>query len=256
MKIAYGMVRYLTGMIFITGFVLPLTLGFASVFTVLCAVMGIGLIVLPALIRGVQRVFPRRHERILKVTALFLAAFLLLFSVEGILILSASGDRKSPEKDATVIVLGATVLGTVPSLELSGRIQKAADYLQSHPDAVCIATGGVGSTASISEADCIRRELVERHLISSDRIFKEESSTSTMENLENAVALLESRNLSKSVVLVTGEYHMFRAKLLAGRIGLTPFSGASSTDLRIFLHSYLRELFAIPKSVLFDIVSH
>lgn len=64
--------------------------------------------------------------------------------------------------------------------------------------------------------------LLERGL-EQERILKEESSTSTLENLQNAKAILETEaGLSPGqyrVVVVSTDFHIYRALKVAGRAG-------------------------------------
>jgi len=288
-KYFWGSIRLIVGTIFLMGFIFPLTLRFSSLYTVLCGVIGVGTVLFPLLTGFIQKKLKRASlwifrgllaifvsftllfsvEGVLMILAVsentapppmwifrglfaIFVSFTLLFSVEGVLMILAVSENTAPPPNATVVVLGASVLGETPSLELAGRIKTAAKVLKENPDMRCVATGGLGDTASITEAACIKKELVQRYSIEPERIFLEEASTNTFENLKNAKDILEDKGFSNEIIIVTGEYHMFRAKFLSERVGLHSYATASSTDYRIFLHSYLRELLAIPKSVLTD----
>ena len=73
-----------------------------------------------------------------------------------------SAVENTPPDSATVIVLGCLVSPNgEPSLSLENRIQKAAEYLQAHPAAMCIVSGGQGSVEPVSEASVMARELEE-----------------------------------------------------------------------------------------------
>ena len=85
-----------------------------------------------------------------------------------------SAVENTPPNSATVIVLGCLVSPNgEPSLSLENRIQKAAEYLQAHPEAVCIVSGGQGSLEPVSEASVMARELEELG-IDSGRILQED----------------------------------------------------------------------------------
>ena len=59
-----------------------------------------------------------------------------------------------------MVVLGCLVSPSgAPSRSLQSRIDKAAEYLQEHPEAVCIVSGGQGSVEPESEAAVMAREL-------------------------------------------------------------------------------------------------
>ncbi len=201
---------------------------------------------------------------------LFMAVFL---TVEAVVF---SAGRKAPSEDGEyVIILGAQVRGEVPTLVLSARIRAAAEYLNEHPGAVAVASGGKGSGENISEAEAIRRGLV-RLGISEERILLEDRSTSTAENLRYSAEVIQQyergmsgwdavnaaageegevgsgqnsgpvRFVSKNVVLVTNDFHVFRAVKLAKNQGYTNVSGLGATDFfAVTIQYYVREFFAI-----------
>ena len=74
-------------------------------------------------------------------------------AVEIPIIKNARGDRDCDKK--YVVVLGAAVHGDVPSLALTHRLEGAYEYLNTHPDAVAILSGGKGKGENISEAECM-----------------------------------------------------------------------------------------------------
>ena len=82
-----------------------------------------------------------------------------------------------------VTVLGAAVYGETPSISLRHRSDRAAEHLHDNPQAVAVVSGGQGEGESISEAECMRRYLVNKGGVAEDRILLEDQSTSTLENL-------------------------------------------------------------------------
>ena len=173
---------------------------------------------------------------------IFMAVFL---SVEAVVF---SAGRKAPAEDGVyVIVLGAQVRGETPTLVLGARIRAAAEYLNSHPQAIAVASGGKGSGENISEAEAIRRGLV-RLGVSEERIILEDKSTSTAENLRFSAELIQK---NKNVVLVTNDFHVFRAVRLAKNLGYTNVSGLGATEFfAVTIQYYVREFFAIGLEIL------
>ena len=96
---------------------------------------------------------------------------------------------KTNEGAETVIVLGCKVNGSTPSKYLNDRCKKAAEYLKKNPDAVAILSGGQGSDEDISEAQCMENVLVKLG-IEQSRLYKEDRSTSTSENIVDFQRLL------------------------------------------------------------------
>lgn len=254
-KLVGAVVRCLTGALFLMGFIFPLTLQFATIFSISCAGIGLAIIFFPVWFSRLKKLRKGKTKPLYWAGVVCSVLFLFLFLTESLFMVMATVEKNPREEDpAVVVVLGASVLGYTPSLDLQSRIKAAGSLLQSNPDAVCIATGGLGDRAKMTESACIKRDLMQIYGIESHRIFTEETSTNTMENLQNAKSILEEKGLGDQITIVTGEYHMFRAKFLAKRVGLVPRAHASKTDIRIFLPSYIRELLAIPKSVVVDTV--
>lgn len=129
-----------------------------------------------------------------------------------------------------LIVLGAGVDGDTPSPILQDRINAAYEYLTKHPDTVCIATGGKGDDENLSEAQCIYDHLT-RMGIDGSRIWKEDQATSTVENFRYSVQLLQEKTggIPESVGVLSNEFHLFRASLMAQDNGLDPIYIAAPT---------------------------
>lgn len=154
-----------------------------------------------------------------------------------------------------VIVLGAGVNGTTPSLALQTRISAAADYLAQHPEALAVLSGGQGPGEDITEAEAMLRGLKSRG-IDEERLLLEDRSTSTAENFAFSKSLLEQGGLdtdSAVIAVVSNDFHLYRARLLAGREGLKTFGVPAELPwFWLSANYYVREYFALVKSVIFD----
>jgi len=191
--------------------------------------------------------FPLKKSWMIVLHVLILAA-LLIFSFVEFFVVSHSFE-KAPSRLDTVIVLGAKVNGTSPSGALRERIETAAEYLKENPDTLCIASGGQGEDEGISEAECIRRGLVERG-IDPNRILLEEESENTAANLNNSFRLLPEGTVS--VGILTNDFHVFRAISMA-RFQSTAyeFSGISArSSVYGYVHYAMREFFSIGVAIL------
>ena len=113
---------------------------------------------------------------------------LLAMLVTGSMIMFRGFGSKDPF--TYMIVLGTKVEGTEPSPMLNDRIKAAARYMEENPHVIAIATGYQAEGAEISEAQCIFNGLTERG-ISPDRIRMDDRATSTRENFQYALELLE-----------------------------------------------------------------
>ena len=184
--------------------------------------------------------------------ALLCAGAVAFACVEGLLLSHGGADNDAIPAEAA-IVLGAGVNGETPSLILHSRIERAADYLKRHPDTVAILSGGQGDGERISEAECMRRELVRRG-VPEERLLLEDRSTSTAENFAYSKELLEELGLSETTVaVITSDFHCFRAHLIAQRAGLSVIDiPAESPYALLNANYYVREAFALGKTLIFD----
>ncbi len=173
-----------------------------------------------------------------------LGCCLVFFIVMGIVI--ASRAVKKPQQEGTLVILGCRVRGNVPSLMLRSRIDAAADYLKAHPEAKAVCTGGQGSGEELSEGACIRRELIALG-IAEDRLYLEDKSTSTSENLKFAKEIIDREGLNPHLIIVSNEFHLYRALHMAGRLGLSAESVAAATRLYLLPTYFVRESLAIVK---------
>ena len=202
------------------------------VFAVLCALS--------------EQKWAKRCKRILLV--LLAAGFALFAAMEALVLRDNRTD--AADKDVTcVIILGAGVNGTEPSLMLTSRLRAALDFVADRPDVPIICSGGQGAGEDITEAECMARWLME-HGIAEERIWKEEQSTSTAENFDFSTQLMVERGIDPTgnFAFVTNDYHVARAKRIAG----VPWAyGVAATLPRnpyydtLQINYYIREAFAM-----------
>ena len=124
-----------------------------------------------------------------------------------------------------LIVLGARVDPDGPSPALNRRLNAVMACIDDHPDAIIIASGGQGSDEPLSEARCIRDELIKRG-VDERRIVMEDRSTATIENIKYSMALMDSPDAE--VGIITNNYHVYRATRLARKAGLTHAHGIAA----------------------------
>lgn len=159
---------------------------------------------------------------------------------------NALGGRAETPKDATVVVLGSKVNGTTPSADLWARINAAGAYLKTNPQAKCVVSGGQGAGETVTEASAMKKSLVNQG-IDDSRIFIEDQSKTTAENLKNSLVVIEQNGLSRDLAIVTDEYHEFRAGKIAESLGIKSYAVCAQTPWYIFSACYARELLALTK---------
>lgn len=132
--------------------------------------------------------------------------------------------RRAPElfekdEQVTVMVFGCHTYGYTPGKSLTKRLDSALELLNIYPNSVCIVSGGQGENETVSEAESMRAWLCE-HGIENDRIYKEDRSRNTLENIAFSLELIEENGLrSDTVIGVSSRYHIARIKLLAHKNG-------------------------------------
>lgn len=192
----------------------------------------------------------QKHPKPAKILRIVLTACLcigiLIVTVTGIFIAHAA--KGQPEKTCQfMVVLGAGLHGSTPSLSLQYRLDDAYDYLVAHPDVICVVSGGQGPDEDISEAECMFDILTDRG-IDPSRILIENHSTSTQENLFYSINLIEDYTCVRptEINVLTSEYHLLRAGIFAKEQGVTAYGVPSETRWpALFVNYFLREIAGI-----------
>ena len=182
--------------------------------------------------------------------AMFIAMGLVYFVIIEIPIIDeASGDG---DFDADyLIVLGAAVHGDTPSLSLVERLEAAKDYLIKHPDTVVIVSGGQGSGANVSEARAMY-EWLYANGIDPTRIIMEDKASSTYENLKFSREIINELSDDATVAVVSSEYHLCRAKLIAKTLDMEIHTvAAQTTYFTVMLNYFIREAFGVTYQLTF-----
>lgn len=200
---------------FVLRFLLP---GYGFSALVCCCLLGI--IAFYDITRMLRDKFPKTIRVLRRVFTVCLAIGLLVVGITEAIIIRASFG--SPEEPVDyVVVLGAKIRDTGPSASLWDRIYGAYDYLQSHPEVTAIVSGGQGPDEPITEAQAMYDELVKLG-IDESRIWMEDQATSTWENLNFTLDLIEEKTgvRPEKLGVISSEYHLFRSSLFAKKCGV------------------------------------
>ena len=186
-----------------------------------------------------------------RVLLVLLAAGFLLFAVLEAWVISWSRTDRETTVEA-VVILGAGVNGTVPSLSLLTRLEAALDFLADKPDIPIIVTGSQGPGEAVSEASCMAEWLTD-HDVDPDRIILEERADNTEENVLYSKALLAELGISDdaNIAVVSSDYHLCRAAWLWGE-GMVPAAAhMPSRFLPLTVNYYIREAFGMAAAIVF-----
>ena len=191
-----------------------------------------------------------RFQRLVRIGSVVLLASFIL--IESLLLYNTKDPV--PSRVDYLIILGAGLNGDKLSWTLWERVDKGLRILQNNKAMRVVVSGGKGPGEWITEAEAMQRYLVEQG-IAKERIIKEEQSTSTMENFRYTRELLDQQpnyEPAEPVLVITNDFHMFRSKILARRNGINPVGVPSATPWYLRPNVYLREYFAVVKSIVFD----
>ena len=239
---------FIAGIVFLFWFALPLVVG--GIFNIGNATGIVSSVLLIVYMKWMSKIHIKMkklwQKKYGKGILIFVSAVVLtilsLVVIESSLMIRAA--TKTPEENATAIVLGCRVYGERPSLSMIERLEAAYEYLEENPDTVCIVSGGKGDSENISEAEAMYRWLTDKG-IEPSRIYKEENSTSTVENIEFSKEIIEEKGLNKNIAIITSEYHTYRAGVIAEKQGLTFGTAPGKTAIWLFPTFYVRELYGI-----------
>lgn len=226
-----------------------------------------------AVMAAVSHFYGRFKDRIplpvsVSVITVIMAFFVVFVSVEVAIGLNFfSFDKQSVDY---LIVLGTQVKGDEISNSLRFRLETALRYAEIHPNTVLILSGGQGEGENVSEASAMYDYLRE-HGVPEYQMIKEESSTSTYENMVYSGLIINAREADRRntirnvmhqagflvppddqlpvhVGIVTSNFHLLRAKAIAKKVGFQDAHGiAAKSDPVLFVHFCVRECFAILK---------
>ena len=247
-KLWLRIVLFIAGFAGVFIFLYPfVTKGIKNIGNLTGVVLGICLILYAAWFhrvnRRVKKWMTRTAGKIICGIVLLIVLVAVGFAAAGTICMIRAS-KSAPKDESVMIVLGCGVNGDRPSLMLTERLDAAYDYLNTHEEVVCILSGGQGKGENISEAECMYRYLTEKG-IAQDRLYKEDRSTSTRENLLYSKKIIEEKNLDPQVIIVTNEFHEYRASVIAEHTGIKPSAVCGKTAGWVLPTYYLRELYGI-----------
>lgn len=198
------------------------------------------------LLKALRAKRPATARTLERIAVIFLSVGVAFFIIAEIPVVKSARTDDNPDAPY-LLVLGAGVNGTTPSLSMLNRLEAAKTYLDEYSDAMVIVSGGRGEGEDITEAECMRHWLEEGG-VEPDRIITESKSTSTRENIKFALNIIAERgdNPGEELAIVSSEYHLYRAKLIAEELGAEPRGVAASTTYFVLrLNYFIREAFAV-----------
>jgi uncharacterized SAM-binding protein YcdF (DUF218 family) len=149
-----------------------------------------------------------------------------------------------------VVVLGSGLIGgdRVPPL-LASRLERGRELHQAlaagrEASPLLIVSGGKGADERISEAEAMARYLIERG-VPADAVTREDQSRTTEENLTFSKAIMEQHRPRYRCIIVTSNYHVFRAAIIARRLRVNGQVTGARTAGYYWPSATLREFIAV-----------
>ncbi len=183
-----------------------------------------------------------KWKKFLRNVFLFLVGVLTVCYIGVSISMVVHAARTSQDGNATVIVLGCKINGDQPSLMLARRLDTAYTFLTEHPNAKCVVSGGQGSDEIMPEGEAMKAYLL-RKGIEESRVYVENQSTSTQENIEFTLEIIEKESLNKNVVIATDDFHQWRSQMYGEWYGLSCASaGYCATPWYLLPYYWTREV--------------
>lgn len=185
-------------------------------------------------------------KKMIKYVILVVAIFILIvLSINLYVKLSTkkqiltNNDYSSLQNIDCIIVLGAGIWGDKPSPMLEDRLLQAIDLYKKGVASKIIMSGDHGK-AEYDEVNVMKKFAIEKGIPSED-IFMDHAGFSSYESIYRAKDIFEA----KKVVVVTQEYHLYRALYIANSLGLEAYGvGADPRQYVGALYREVREILA------------
>lgn len=116
-----------------------------------------------------------------------------------------------------IIILGAGVRNNRPSLMLEDRLQKGLELYNNNVSSKIIVSGDHGRK-DYDEVNIMKEFLTHNNVSSSD-IFMDHAGFSTYDSIYRAKEIFRT----KKIVIVSQEYHLYRALFIADKLGLEAY---------------------------------
>ena len=195
-----------------------------------------GIWTLITIIEGLIFLFGLKKFKFLKY---FLALIIILQLIASFAIMFLGTDIKN-DNHQKVLVLGYELKNNEMSETLKMRLDTALEY-SINEDSIFILCGGVTRENTVSEAAVMKDYLMAPGLDES-RVILEDKSKDTLENIANA---LEYIGNDKEVLVISSNYHVFRAKMIASKAGLEATGLGSKAPLSLIPNQLLFEKIGI-----------
>ncbi|SDU82347.1 YdcF family protein [Arcanobacterium phocae] len=157
------------------------------------------------------------------------------------------GRRRPDGPLDAVVVLGAGLLGTEVTPSLARRLDAGIAVARASGARTVLCSGGKGADEVISEAEAMSR-YIGQQAPDTFTVLQEDRSTTTNENISLSAPIIDRVfGPSAKVGIVSSDYHMIRAGLLARRMSLPWATFGARTSVLALPTAVVREFAALVK---------
>jgi uncharacterized SAM-binding protein YcdF (DUF218 family) len=198
--------------------------------------------------------FERASSGIKRILAVAAAVFCFIAGVNLFFICTPQVSDGNEQAGYLIVLGGGITHDGALSSGSKKRVQKAAEYMKSHPQVKAVVSGGKGRFVPWPESFALAAGL-EQYGIRAERILQEDKALDTIQNFSYSAALIASdadcsvkEALSHPVIVVTSDFHLARSERIARREGYTSVYGiAADTPCLFILNNYTREILSYIK---------
>jgi uncharacterized SAM-binding protein YcdF (DUF218 family) len=187
---------------------------------------------------------------VFSVITLLLSGYISFLLISYVLYALVYGKLTTLRRADFVVVLGSGLSAgdQVPPL-LASRLDRGRQAYQAllarrKTSPVLLVSGGKGDDERLPEAEAMARYLIERG-VPAGSVLKEDRSRTTEENLTFSKAIMEQSRPGYRCIIVTSNYHVFRAAILARQVGVKGQVTGARTAGYYWPSAMLREFAAV-----------
>jgi len=213
--------------------------------------LGLGIILLPFVLRLVSKIFPDWAAWGIYLEIDVLVGYFIFWLISFVMSFLLYVCLKPKYNQEYIIVLGAGLInGREVAGLLASRINRAIEFADKQKNRgnklpLLIMSGGQGPDELVPEGEAMRNFAIE-HGYPEELVIAEKQSTTTYENMLFSKEIIEARGLSTNQgIFCTSDYHVFRAAGYALQVGLK-IDGIGAKTKRYFVYNaFIREYIAI-----------
>jgi vancomycin permeability regulator SanA len=179
--------------------------------------------------------------KILRKSITFIFALLAILLTYSIYQVEFFDSTPIEQKSDCLLIMGSRTVGHKPGFMLKERLDTALKHIYPHTKAV-IVTGG--SWANEKSEAAVARDYLIQNGVDPSKIFLEEKSTSSYENMMLSAQYIQSADC-KDLDYISHDFHLARIKMIAERLGY-PSSNfyPAETERELSWHLISREYLA------------